>query len=278
MSDNAPQKPDDGGEQKERYTPGYGPGAELMALRTASLQARFFTPHLEQGMNLLDCGCGPGTITVGLADTIAPGRVTGIDIGESQIERAQAHAAEKGVLNIEFQVANIYELPFPDNAFDAVFINGVLEHIGEPIKALKEAHRVLKLGGVVGVRSSFHGTEIISPDISPLQERIFSIYEAILKHNGGSHRVGRRLRALAHEAGFANLVASATYDYFGTLEETRIVGTQMAGFPFPAQQAIDMGLATSSELEEMAAAWRDWGEHPNAFIARGFGEVVGWKQ
>ena len=78
---------------EERYSHGYGAAAEFMSQRTAYTHAAFFLPHLSSGMSLLDCGCGPGTTTVSLAEILAPGEVVGIDIGESQIELARAHAA-----------------------------------------------------------------------------------------------------------------------------------------------------------------------------------------
>ena len=48
--------------------------------RSASPQVAFFMPHLESGMSLLDCGCGPGTITLGLAGAISPGQAVGIEL------------------------------------------------------------------------------------------------------------------------------------------------------------------------------------------------------
>jgi len=65
----------------ETYTPGYSePTLRLMLMRTAAKHAAFFTPLLRQGMRVLDCGCGPGTITLDLATLVAPGRVVGIDL------------------------------------------------------------------------------------------------------------------------------------------------------------------------------------------------------
>ena len=69
-------------------------------------------------MSLLDCGSGPGTNTVRLAETVALGEVAGIDIERSQIELAKVHAAERGVSNIRSEVADAYDLPFSDASFD----------------------------------------------------------------------------------------------------------------------------------------------------------------
>ena len=119
---------------------------EGYAASEASTNADFFLPHLPPGLDLLDCGCGPGTITLGLAEATAPGQAVGIDLEASMIERATAVAQERRVANVRFQVADIHELPFPDGSFDAVFSSSVLEHLGDPVQALREMFRVLRPG------------------------------------------------------------------------------------------------------------------------------------
>jgi ubiquinone/menaquinone biosynthesis C-methylase UbiE len=93
----------------------------MMGQRTAAQNADFFLPHLRPGMRLLDAGCGQGSITIGLADAVAPGEVVGLDRDPEQVERARALAAERGVTNVRFEVGDAYALPFPDASFDAVF-------------------------------------------------------------------------------------------------------------------------------------------------------------
>lgn len=113
----------DEGLKKDEYAVGYDSvrTTTFHASRTAEINAAFFLPYLKPGMSLLDCGCGPGSITVGLAERVAPGQVIGVDVGESSIEAAQRLAVERGVSNVRFQVASVYELPFPEGTFDAVF-------------------------------------------------------------------------------------------------------------------------------------------------------------
>lgn len=134
-------------EPRERYTHGYGIASRGMATRSGDRQAAFFLRHLQAGMSLLDCGCGPGTITLDLAEAVAPGEVVGVDVGPSEIERAQAKARERQLSNARFEVANAYELPFSDASFDAVFAHTLLEHLIDTQKALGEVSRVLKQGG-----------------------------------------------------------------------------------------------------------------------------------
>src|SRR5262249_34936469 len=97
-----------------------------MAARTAAKEAAFFLPHLRPGMQLLDVGCGPGSITLGLAGVVGPGVVVGIDVDPTQVEQARALALERGVTNVRFEVADLYRLPFPDGSFDAAFAHTVI--------------------------------------------------------------------------------------------------------------------------------------------------------
>ena len=103
--------------------------ATRLARRTVEKCATFFAPHLRPGMRLLDCGCGPGTITLGLATIVAPGEVVGIDNDPERLEAARAAAREEGVANVTCQEASILELPFPDGSFDAAFSHALMEHL-----------------------------------------------------------------------------------------------------------------------------------------------------
>src|SRR5438876_5325668 len=86
--------------------------AQGFAQRRATQCAGFLLPHLQAGMRLLDCGCGPGSITLDLAAVVAPGEVVGIDLDPVSIELARQQAAESQLTQVRFEVANVYELPF----------------------------------------------------------------------------------------------------------------------------------------------------------------------
>jgi SAM-dependent methyltransferase len=102
-------------------------------------------------MRLIDCGCGPGSITIDIARIVAPGEVVGIDRRQASLSDARTFARERGVANVAFEVANVYQLPFPDRSFDAAFACALLQHLAAPLAALKEIRRVLKPGGVIGI-------------------------------------------------------------------------------------------------------------------------------
>ncbi|HYO91564.1 MAG TPA: class I SAM-dependent methyltransferase, partial [Pyrinomonadaceae bacterium] len=113
----------------DEYTPGYEEWTRSwMQKRTALSHAGFLLPHLNQRARLLDCGCGPGSITLSLAELLKGGEVIGIDIEPGQVEEARADAARRDATNARFSVADVYALPFQDASFDVVFAHALLMH------------------------------------------------------------------------------------------------------------------------------------------------------
>src|SRR5450756_116194 len=86
--------------------------------RTVENSAGYLLPHLRAGQRLLDLGCGPGTITLGLARRVAPGEVVGVDRADQPLVGARAAAAEQGVANATFTTGDAYRLDYPDASFD----------------------------------------------------------------------------------------------------------------------------------------------------------------
>lgn len=263
----------------ERYTAGYG--SKVVAQfqqRTAGREAAFFLPYLRPGFKVLDCGCGPGAISSGLAKAVAPGHVIGIDIEVAQTAEALAVCHDAGVTNLEFAEGNVYDLAFPGDFFDAVFAHAVLQHLQDPVRGLREMYRVLRPGGVVAVRDDDRGSLIIAPHDARVI-RLIDLLEKLVSHGGGDARIGRRHRELLRQAGFERIAASASCECDGTTEATRTRGglAAHAAETFLAKTAVQQGWATEGELNEMAAACRAWAEHPDAFDTITWCEAVGWK-
>ena len=262
----------------ERYSHGDNRGFDAhMADRTAGTDAAFFFPHLRPGMRLLDCGCGPGTITLGLAAAVAPGEVVGVDLRPEMVAAATALATERGVTTVRFEVGDIYALPFPDGAFDAAFAAQVLFHLREPLAALKELRRVLAPGGVLGIRDNDVALAIRTPS-SPALERLNELRRRVLAHNGASPHYARNQRALLLEAGFVRSEAKATIFSVGTAESTRREAAAAAVMLRSVlETATEQGWTTPAEAEALLEELARWGERPDAFHVRGpMCEAVGW--
>jgi SAM-dependent methyltransferase len=232
-------------------------------------------------MSILDIGCGPGAITIGLAEAVAPGEVLGIDPDQDAIARAQALAAERGLANAQFQIGSIYDLPIPDSSLDAAFAHTVFMHLDKPAAAAAEILRVLKPGGVFGVSERMvEGT--IAANYEPILQRHNELYMAWAKHRGVDLNIGSRLRGLLTQVGFNPVEASASYgEVYGTTESTRRFSQIMLTVireSSLARFAVDSGLADAATLDEMARAWERWGNDPMVFHAQANGEAVGWKK
>lgn len=254
---------------RDTYTHGHHPAVVAQhKRRTADEAAAFLIPRLRPGMRLLDVGCGPGTITTGLARVVDPGDVVGVDVADAVLGEARAHAREAGVGNVRFEHGTVYELPYGDASFDAVFGHQVLQHLSRPVDALREMKRVLRPGGLLGVRDSDYGTMTWWPR-SPGIARWLDIYCAVAEHNGANADAGRRIPAWLRAAGFEDIeITTSTWTYVGPAGvrtwadswATRITESALA------EQAVAYGIATRDELAAIADAWRAWAREPDAFF------------
>ncbi|TMQ17229.1 MAG: alpha/beta fold hydrolase [Deltaproteobacteria bacterium] len=254
-------------EPSPRYALGYSaPMVRYLAGRSAASRARFFLDRLDRGMRVIDCGCGPGTMTLDLAASVAPGPVIGIDIEASQVARAGELAAQRGIGNVRFQVASVHALPFADGSFDAAFLHTLLMHLADPLSALREAYRVLAPGGFIGVVDGDWGCDVHAPPV-PVLEATRPLTEQLLQRRGMQTRLGRRHRALLREAGFVDVVGSASVEAYGSPDANREFAEFNAGMAEAAGAAANPGV--DRELTaRVAAAWRSWGEHPDGLFVR----------
>jgi SAM-dependent methyltransferase len=280
MSAQPPSEPVSSASEGEVYIHGYSAEhRQFLAVRTAASEASFLLPHLRPGMSLVDCGCGQGSITVGLAETVAPGQVVGIDREPSQIEAARALAAERGIANVRFEVGSIYELPFADATLDAAFAHTVLEHLSDPPRALRELRRVLKPGGVVGIKDPDYATLLHEP-ATPLLTEAMMLIRRVQERNGGSPYYARHQRRLLLEAGFARSEGFASVACLGDALATRnafelIMRPQLQERSF-VETAIIQGWADQARLDAMLAAMEAWAARPDAFFALTLCAAIGW--
>jgi SAM-dependent methyltransferase len=250
-----------------------------VADRNAPRFLPFLLPHLRSGIDVLDVGCGVGSIALDLAPTIAPGRIVGVDADEGQLEAARRSAAERGIDNATFVTASVYELPFEDATFDVVYANAVLMYVREQVRALAEMRRVLRSSGVAAVTDDDLGTVVISPE-RPELRLAPRLFECAVAHEGGNARYSRHLRTLMLEAGFARTegVANAP-EVYGDLAATRWFAEFAVGLftaPSMAEVIVGEGWATREELDAVIAAVREWSELPDAFAAWLYCGALGW--
>ena len=247
--------------------------------RTFEQVQTYFAGRLKPGMNVLDCGCGPGTLTLGLAQAVDPGQATGIDIEPGMVDRANALANEGGIKNVEFRVDDITDLSFPNDCFDLVFVSAVLEHLPDPVVALKEIRRVLKPGAVTVIINTDWGDPLISPESDDIR-RFFELFEAGFNRYGGSLNRGRHLRLMMREAGLDVTEFQAYYGSSGTPVTIQYtVGgyiSWMKNFRI-FDEAVSLGDVDRSTLDKMEENMLKWADNPEAFIAVGRCAAIGVK-
>lgn len=244
--------------------------------RTAENSAAYLLPHLSGGLELLDVGCGPGTITLDLAERVAPGQVLGVDASAEVVDAAEAARAERGTANAAFSVADVYDLDLPDGAYDVAHAHQVLQHLTDPVAALRELRRVVKPGGLVACRDSDYAAMVWAPD-EPLLHRWLDLYHQVTRRNDAEADAGRYLPAWARAAGFSEVTYSSSTWTYATAEERAWWGelwadrVQHSSF---AEQAVEYGLAATDELAEIGAAWRAWAADPDGVFLVVHGEVL----
>ena len=239
----------------------------------------FLLPHVEPGMSVLDAGCGPGTITQGLAEIAAPGKVIGCDLEAGMVERATELAEGKGLDNLDFQVGNILDLPFEDNTFDVVMSCAVTEHLSEPVKAMSELGRVAKQGGIVGITRTDWSASLFAPPC-PAAERFIELFEHGFTTQGATMFGGKYLPFMLQEAGLTVVEMTIT---FSNAYMTEPVNPMVAGWAqwienLPLfDRVIEEGLTTRDELDAMCAEMREWAAQAGTLAATGGCRVVARK-
>ena len=242
--------------------------------RTAANSAAYLLPHLHPGQRLLDVGSGPGTITADLARLVA--EVVALEVSEEAADLTRAELQRQGITNATVIVGDVHDLDLADGELDVVHAHQVLQHVADPVGALREMLRVTRPGGLVAARDSDYGHFSWHP-ASPGLDRWLELYDAAARANGGEPNAGRMLLAWAHAAGATEVVASSSTwcfadaddrAWWGSLWADRITTTSLA------RQLVDQGRATTDELAEVAGAWRTWAADPDGWFSVLHGEVL----
>lgn len=244
--------------------------------RTAENSAAYLLDLLRPAQDLLDVGCGPGTITVDLARRVAPGRVLGIDPEADIVAKADELARQEGAGNVTFAVGDAYALDLEDGSFDVVHAHQVLQHLTDPVAALREMRRVLRPEGLVAARDSDYASFAWAP-ADPWLDRWLELYRQMTVRNGAEANAGRYLLGWAQAAGFTDVTAGSSTWTFADADNRRWWGAlwadrvRQSSF---ADQALAYRLTDDGELAAIAAAWRHWAEQPDGWFAVLHGEVL----
>lgn len=232
---------------------------------------------------MLDVGCGPGTITKDIANKVGiTGKVVGLDRVKNVIDLASNET--KAFENLSFETGNVYQLPFEDNSFDLVHAHMVLQHLVEPVNAIKEMKRVVKKGGHIAVRESDYSTMQSFPKFKGI-ELWRKIYRKTCYKNQAEPDAGIMLKQWFLSAGFelpdiTFSLSTKLYDENVNKEEKKEWGRasaeRMRSSDF-GKQALEYGYANEETVEIIANDWLKFSEDSSAIFYYVSGEVVAQK-
>jgi SAM-dependent methyltransferase len=260
-----------------RYTHGHHASVlRSHTWRTVQNSAAYLIAEIAPGRSVLDVGCGPGTITVDLARRVAPGCVIGIDASPDVLAQARAHAVENGVGNVTFTTGDAYALDFPDDTFSVVHAHQTLQHVSDPAAVLSEMYRVAKPGGVIAARDADYGGMIWFPPLPGLTQWM-ATYQSVHRSNGSEPDAGRHLRYWAVQAGLTDITSTGSTWCFADDEDRAWWGglwaDRVRNSSF-ADQAIERGFATDTDIDGIRETWLRWIDQPGAWFAIPNGEIL----
>ncbi|MFT0763399.1 methyltransferase domain-containing protein [Actinomyces sp. F1_1611] len=254
----------------DTYAHGHHPSVvRSHARRGIADSAAYLLPSLGPGLRVLDVGCGPGSITRELAERFPGSQFVGVD-------REPAVLRTGDLPNLRFEVGDAYQLAFPDASFDVVHAHQVLQHLGDPVAALREFRRVVRPGGIVAARDVDYEGLTWYPRLPEL-DRWLEIYLQIARQHGGEPAAARHLRAWFRAAGFTDLQVTGSVWTYASEEQVTNWGQtwrQRAIESDYAKFALELGLANREELAEISRGWDAWSHHPDAWFQLPHGEVI----
>ena len=230
-------------------------------------------------MRVLDFGCGPGTISVGLAKAVDPGELHGVDMEESQIELARRVVELGGQANAVFHVGDVTALDFEDNSFDVAHCHNVLMHVPDTRSVLTEVKRVLKPGGIIACREMISGSSFTHPDYGVIR-KAWDMFEDLLSADDAHPQMGKDIKGHLAAAGFENLRLSGSFDIYNTpkdIDHIYGIATQWFLSPEITEAAIKYGASTQALCDEIAVAYARWRDDQGAVVGVAFGEAIASK-
>lgn len=196
------------------YVHGYHPRENLRLQDQASTLVELLHSDTTYpaGSRVLEAGCGVGAQTVTLASNSPEAVITSVDVSEDSVVAARKAVEAAGITNVTLRQADIFDLPFPPQSFDHVFVCFVLEHLAQPITAMQSLKSVLKPGGTITVIEGDHGSAYFHPDSDPAHRAIRCQVE-LQARAGGNALIGRELYPLLTESGFVDVHVSPRMVY-----------------------------------------------------------------
>lgn len=240
------------------YVHGYDP-KEILRLRDQAstlVELLHSDTAYPEGSSVLEAGCGVGAQTVPLATNSPKALFTSIDVSEASVLEARKAVQAAGINNVTLRQADIFHLPFPPESFDHVFLCFVLEHLAQPVQALRALKHVLKPGGTITVIEGDHGSTYFYPD-SEYARRAVRCQVELQARAGGNALIGRALYPLLREAGFGEVHVSPRMVYVDSSKPDLVEGftrkTFTAMIEGMRKPSVESGIMTEADFDKAIA-------------------------
>ena len=242
-------------EKSAKYVHGYDAreGERLLAQARSVIDLLHADTRYPPRSRVLEVGCGTGAQTVSLALNSPDARFVSVDRSAASLTTARTRAAASAAANVEFHEADLFALPFAQEAFDHAFVCFVLEHLPNPGEALKTIMPFIRPGGTITVFEGDHGSTFFYPD-SPAARRAFGAQVELQRRLGGNAKIGRELFPLLTEAGFADVHVSPRMVYVDgnrpDLADSFTRNTFIAMIEGVREQALAAGIVDADSFDE----------------------------
>jgi SAM-dependent methyltransferase len=237
------------------YVHGYDPreNRRLHDQASSLVELLHWDTAYADGSRVLEAGCGVGAQTLTLAANSPNARITSIDIAQGSLCEAKRAVDAAAIDNVALLRADIFRLPFAPDSFDHVFVCFVLEHLAQPVDALRALARVVKPGGTMTVIEGDHGSTYFHPDSDVAQRAIRCLVELQARSHGNA-LIGRALYPLLSDAGFSDVHVSPRMVYVDGSRPELIEGFTKRTFTAMIEgiraAAIESGLMSEAEFDQ----------------------------
>ncbi len=229
---------------------------------------------LRDGMDVLDCGCGPGRL-IELLRQGKPGlRCVGLEIDPVLVDAARTRFEKPELAGCRVVQGSANSPGLPEESFDFVILRLVIEHIPDPVPALRQMAALLRPGGRLVLISNDFEFHLRTWPAVPELDRLYEAYCASRRKDGGDPCIGRRLPALLREAGLEVAAFETETAHSGLVGDRAFLQAEGAGIP---AQLVQSGFLEPEVFQSMVVSWRKMLQHPDHAIMRPLFVGVGEK-
>ena len=262
--------------EQAAYIHGTEPSEQARLRLLNELTNRSFIDFLQlaEDSSVLEVGSGLGVLAQEVARLVPAGEVFGVEYSAEQIA-----SAEHLLPNLHFTQGDAHALGFADDRFDVVYCRYVLEHLADPLLALKEMRRVLKPGGKVFVQENNILVSLFYPEC-PRFEAIWVKFAALQERLGGDALIGKKLLPLLKRAGFEDVELSIQPEvhYSGRLTFRPWIENQIGNVEGAAKELESRQLATAEEISQAVVELKAWMGRDDACVFFYWNRAVGVKR